>query len=230
MEKHSHIFKVVAIYTTPTPKDLHVNLLLIQNHHIDEDEVTSEEEWTPLSFHYVLIKDLSRLVSSRVSRRHRKIHECQRCLHTFKTLQQLQSHGTDCLHTCRISLPKGLRNKNGHRDDEITSRNYKPTEYVPFIVFADFECLLKPTEGEQGRTRGPSMSISHSVQATTFNAHSMRPILNTMATAVRVQQPGLPMNWSSWHDEYKNSTITPYPCKPPTKSSSSSKQRNSVLL
>ena len=151
LEKHSHIFKVVAIYTTPTPKDLHVNLLLIQNHYIDEDEVTSEEEWTPLSFHYVLIKDLSQLVSSQVSRRHGKIHVCQRCIHTFKTLQQLQSHGTDCLHTCRISLPKGLRNKHGYRDDVITFRNYKHKEYVPFIVFADFECLLKPTEGEQGK-------------------------------------------------------------------------------
>ena len=127
----------------------HVNLLLIQNHYYDEDEPIKqvEEETTvnePFRFHYVWIKDLPKLLSPQLSKHQHKIFVCDRCLHFFHSKDKLTAHEVDCanLDVCRLVLPTPEKNI-------LKFKNFKYQEKVPFVVYADFECLLIPQEEEE---------------------------------------------------------------------------------
>ncbi|XP_031781361.1 uncharacterized protein LOC116416574 [Nasonia vitripennis] len=95
LKKRGEKFEVSPCHVTVSKKIKHVNLLFVQDYYVDEDEDNDDDdedddiELLP-KFHYVLIKDLSKL---------------------FKNF--------------------------GHR------------ERVPFIVYADFECLLRPIDDDE---------------------------------------------------------------------------------
>ena len=50
-----------------------------------------------------------------------------------------QRHKQECVNVnkCRVSIP----NEN---DNILKFKNYKHTEKVPFVVYANIECLLEP--------------------------------------------------------------------------------------
>uniref|UniRef100_A0ABD2W9Y9 DNA-directed DNA polymerase n=1 Tax=Trichogramma kaykai TaxID=54128 RepID=A0ABD2W9Y9_9HYME len=61
------------------------------------------------------------------------------CLHYFHTSDKLASHEEDCsnINKCKVLLPNEKNNK-------LTFTNYSKKEWVPFVIYADFECVLKP--------------------------------------------------------------------------------------
>ncbi|KMQ88892.1 hypothetical protein RF55_11548, partial [Lasius niger] len=68
---------------------------------------------------------------------------CDRCLHYFHSDDKLQSHMVDCreMNDCAILLP---------RDDKwLTFENYYNKERLPFVVYADLECILAKTDKEK---------------------------------------------------------------------------------
>ena len=75
-------FEVSPCHVSKSKKEQHVNLLFVQYQYVDENNEEEEDEVVP-KFHYVWIKDLSRLVNSQLSRRHHKKFICNRCLHYF---------------------------------------------------------------------------------------------------------------------------------------------------
>lgn len=95
-------------------------------------------------FHYVYIKNVSRLVSDNLSNRKKKRYICDRCLHFFFNEQDLKEHEEQCskFNACKICLSKKGKGKG------IDFKNYKHKGKLPFIIYADCECFIKPVQEE----------------------------------------------------------------------------------
>ena len=90
--------------------------------------------------HYCLVKNLSRLLSSQVSNHNGKHHFCLRCLNPFWYQESLNKHQEYCgnYEAVKIQMPKKgtmLKFKNDHRSEKVL-----------FVVYADFECFIKPIQ------------------------------------------------------------------------------------
>ncbi|XP_043470382.1 uncharacterized protein LOC122503769 [Leptopilina heterotoma] len=79
-------FTVHPLHLTAEKRDKHVNLLYVADMYADEnndDNTVLYDNDDFMNFHYVWIKDLSRLVSTQLSKKKCKKHICDRCLHYF---------------------------------------------------------------------------------------------------------------------------------------------------
>lgn len=139
-------------------KMYHINLLIIheEQYYSNVEEEEEEEDFnTPLpKYHYVWIKNLSRLVRSQYTKHEHKAHICDRCLHFFRSDEKLCEHGRDCrqVNQCKVILPD-VRN----RFLEFSHVNHK--EKVNFIIYADFECLLRPVQDERAYQEHQAYSV-----------------------------------------------------------------------
>ncbi|XP_076667931.1 uncharacterized protein LOC143368758 [Andrena cerasifolii] len=126
MEKGSTVF---PLRLTSQKRDRHVNLLYTPNH--EHGDVG----------HFVLIKDLSRLVSMQLSRHREKKFICDRCMHYFGSAEKLEAHSLDCgqMNDCAILLPSVGNNL-------LKFSNPCMKERLPFVVYADLECIIEKTE------------------------------------------------------------------------------------
>ncbi|XP_031777956.1 uncharacterized protein LOC116415994 [Nasonia vitripennis] len=113
----------------------------------DDEEVEDDDDIELLpKFHYVLIKDLSRLVSAQLSNRAHKQYICERCLHYFRNQLKLRAHEVDCaqVNQCKVKLPT-------KHDNILKFKNFGHRERVPLVVYADFECLSRPVDDDDER-------------------------------------------------------------------------------
>ena len=87
--------------------------------------------------HYCLVKNVSRLLSSQVSKHNGKKYFCDRCLNPFWCEQSLNKHHEYCSNheTVKIEMPK--------KGDILKFKNYYKGEKVPFMIYADTESLIK---------------------------------------------------------------------------------------
>ena len=133
--------KVVYPLRISKKKDQVINLLLIA------DEETN---------HYCWIKNMSRLLSSDVSKHHGKRHFCYRCLNSFHSEKSLDKHKEYCHNNEAVKIEMPIR-----EDDEgntfpvyIKFNHFHKKMRVPFVVYADFECFTEkidtcqPEEGK----------------------------------------------------------------------------------
>ena len=89
-------------------------------------------------FHYSLIKNLSRLIRSQItSRTNEPIHICKRCFSHFTKKELLDKHNKYCSSnpTAIVKMPKP--------NTMLYFKNYYKKNFVPFVVYADFECFTK---------------------------------------------------------------------------------------
>ena len=88
--------------------------------------------------HYCLVKDLSRLLSSQISKYNGKKYFCDRCLNPFNNQEALDKHKKYCneYEAVAINMPK--------EGTMLKFLNYYRGERVPFVIDADFECCIKP--------------------------------------------------------------------------------------
>jgi len=93
--------------------------------------------------HYVLINDLSRLLTSQMTNHTEKRFFCLRCLNSFAKKEVLDRHREYCgKHDfVRIAMPE--------RGSTLEFKNHKHSMRVPIAVYADFECLTKPIQSCQ---------------------------------------------------------------------------------
>ncbi|XP_011705785.1 PREDICTED: uncharacterized protein LOC105460982, partial [Wasmannia auropunctata] len=99
------------------------------------------------------IKNLSRLVSSQLSKKKNKKYICDRCLHYFSSSEKLEVHTVDCgeMNECAIRLPS--------EDNKwLSFNNYSRKERVPFVVYANLECILTKMERDP---ETPSYKYQH---------------------------------------------------------------------
>lgn len=99
----------------------HIHLLLLEH-----DEFS----------HYCLIKDLPRLVRNQITNHHGKLHFCENCLIFFSSAQKLEEHV--CGGVVTVLPEKG---------SVIQFKNYDRKQDVPFVIYADFETMLRPVQG-----------------------------------------------------------------------------------
>ena len=87
--------------------------------------------------HYCLVKNLSRLLSSQVSKHDGKKYFCMRCLNPFNNQKALDKHEEYCSNheAVKIIMPK--------KGTMLRFENYHRGERVPFVIYADFESCIK---------------------------------------------------------------------------------------
>ena len=90
--------------------------------------------------HYCLVKNISHLLASQASNGKRKEHFCLRCLNPLWCEEALSKHKEYCddYEGVKIELPK--------KGTMLKFKNYHRSEKVPFIVYVDFECCIKPMQ------------------------------------------------------------------------------------
>jgi hypothetical protein len=87
--------------------------------------------------HYSVIKDMSRLVSSQISKDEHKKYICDRCLNTFGSNELLEKH----LELC--SNNDYQRHEYPKPGSTTGFENYWKIQTVQFAICADFECYIK---------------------------------------------------------------------------------------
>ena len=96
--------------------------------------------------HYGVVKNLSRLVSSQVNKQDHKKFICLRCLNHFKSSESLEKHLELCQnHDHQHHVYPNEYNKHAF------FKQFQKTHRVPFVVYADFECLVEPTDNKIGK-------------------------------------------------------------------------------
>ena len=95
--------------------------------------------------HYCLIKSMSRLFSSQCSKDSHKIYICNYCLNKFGKEEILKNH----LESCRkFRCGKTVFPNKG---EILKFKNFERMHGIPFIIYADFECYLKPINNKIGK-------------------------------------------------------------------------------
>lgn len=126
--------KVRPVRITKDVKVNHIHLLLIMK------EVRGSGVGPELivKSHYCWIKNLSRLISSQVSKHNGQHFFCDRCLNFFQSLVKLVAHRENCRkqNEYEIEMPT-------EANDIIEFQNYEKKLDSPFIIYADVEALLK---------------------------------------------------------------------------------------
>ena len=103
-------------------KSFNIDLLLI-----------SDEE----KQHYCLIKNMSRLISSQVSKHHESVEFCRRCLNHFPNKKRLKIHEEYCSNNeaIQIEMPK--------EGSSISFNHHNRSIKVPFVVYVYFEAFTE---------------------------------------------------------------------------------------
>ena len=87
--------------------------------------------------HYVYIKDFNRLMFNKAKNKN-KNYFCRYCLQCFTSKNVLTEHKENCL------VIKGKQNVKLGKGS-ISFKNYSKQLPAPFKIYADFECILRPT-------------------------------------------------------------------------------------
>ena len=94
--------------------------------------ISNGENW-----HYLAVKSLSRLLRGMTSN-HDGDYYCLNCFHSYRTENKLNTHKKICENNkyCHIEMP--------NKDNNIIKYNQGDKSLkLPFIIYADLECLFK---------------------------------------------------------------------------------------
>ena len=120
--------EVYPLRISKTDYSHHVNLLLISQ---------GEKK------HYCLIKSMSRLLSSQVSKKEKEKFFCPRCLNYFGRQDLLDKH----LELCRNS--EVVRIKMPEEGTFLHFKSQHKTMDIPFVIYADFESIMRALHSVQ---------------------------------------------------------------------------------
>ena len=132
---------------------LRITTITVARHHVSLLYIIAGE-----TSHYVLMKDLSRLVSFQYNNNYHKKYFCQYCLHGCTSEEVLKNHLGRCkLHGAqRIKFPEA-DDKKGCGKVKFTKTEYQLP--LPFIIYTDFKSVLRKQESCE-----PSSSKSFTTQ------------------------------------------------------------------
>ena len=122
--------------------------------------------------HYCLIKDMSRLLRSQVTKHEGSVVFSLRCLNHFPDQEKLRTNEVYCSNNeeLRIEMPKVLP-KARNAVCKIEFKNHNRMIKVPFVVYADFESIVKPINANE-----PSGSGRDEKDPSLINIKSMFPV------------------------------------------------------
>ena len=101
--------------------------------------------------HYVAIKSLSRLLSSQNTKHKGKEYFCMNYLQGFNKESSRDEHLDYCINneSVKVEMP--------HRNPIVKYSDGQFQFKVPFIMYADFESILKPIQGPENNRMISSM-------------------------------------------------------------------------
>ena len=100
--------------------------------------------------HYLSVRKLSALLREVTSKNNGDFY-CLNCLHSFRTKNKLLSHKNvfENKDFCNILMPS--------EDTKILEFNrHKKSDQVPFIIYADLECLIEKIDGCKNNSENSS--------------------------------------------------------------------------
>ena len=94
--------------------------------------ISNGEKW-----HYLVIKNLSRLLRG-ITSSHKEDFYCLNCFCAYSTKNKLEAHKKICenYHYCHVEMPTKDNNTIKYNQGEKSIK-------LPFVVYADLECLLE---------------------------------------------------------------------------------------
>jgi hypothetical protein len=110
-------------------------------------------------YHYVLIKDLSRLISNQYNKHNEKKQICPHCLRGFQSKDTLIKHidrGCLAVEGQQIQMPK--------EGEQICFKNHSRKFKAPFVMYADFECLTSEYRPSMSKPIDPNKSYTEKYQ------------------------------------------------------------------
>ena len=87
--------------------------------------------------HYTLVKNKSALITSQINSHEHKRHLCLNCFNSFNTSESLNKHKEYCYEN------KSVKTTMPPPDTYLEFKNFHHSEKAPFVVYADFESLIK---------------------------------------------------------------------------------------
>ena len=120
--------KVYTLRLSKTNNEVHVNLFLYDEH-------------------YSVVKDISRLISSQLSKKEHKKYICTRCLNAFGSEKTLQTH----LEYCQNYDHQHHVYPEPSKNDVVYFKQYHKLHKIPFVVYADFESFIEPIDNKIGK-------------------------------------------------------------------------------
>lgn len=138
VEKSGEKSEIVPLHLSKNKSDKSTIHLLMLESNIGM-QVDNEENFQPI-YHFAWIRNLSRLLSVQVTNYDKRTWFCDNCLSHFYLQRSYENHRLDCMsmNNVRMILPD-------EANKTLSFKNYRYKESVPFVVYADFECLLEPT-------------------------------------------------------------------------------------
>ena len=113
----------------------------------DPDVDYSENPKKETKYHYCWIKNLNRLLHGQNNKHGGKTHLCERCIYGFSKEDLLIKHKEDCeglnKSLTRIDMPSKGK-------DHIKFKNHQNQIPVLYVIYADFESIIKPTTAKAG--------------------------------------------------------------------------------
>ena len=88
--------------------------------------------------HYCLVKNLSALMANQINNHKGTRNFCLNCFNGFNTIDSLNKHKEYCYNNECINA------KMPPKDTYLKFNKFQNTEKAPFVIYADFESLLKP--------------------------------------------------------------------------------------
>ena len=90
--------------------------------------------------HYCLVKNLSGLLKSQINKHDHKLYFCLNCLNGFDKPEKLEKHKEYCSEedSVKINMPPP--------ETYIKFNSFLNSERAPFVVYADFESIVKPLD------------------------------------------------------------------------------------
>ena len=90
--------------------------------------------------HYCLVKNLSALLSSQMNKHKSSLYFCLNCFNSYDKPEKLENHKEYCSENESVKLimpPEGTH---------LYFKNFVHSEKAPFVIYADFESLIKPID------------------------------------------------------------------------------------
>ena len=110
--------------------------------------------------HYCWIKNMSRLLTTELSKHGTRRYYCLRCLNSFHTAESLEKHETFCSNhdVVKVELPD-------EENNTLSFKNYNKSMKVPFVIYADFEAFTQKLDDDKPRDNNSSYTSQYEKHA-----------------------------------------------------------------
>ena len=116
------------------------------------------------NWHYLAVKSLSRLLRG-ITSNHDGDYYCLNCFHSYRTENKLNAHKKVCENNkyCKIEMPSPNNNIIKYNQGDKSLK-------LPFIIYADLECILKKIDTCQNN---PDLSSTTKINQHIPSGHSI---------------------------------------------------------